>query len=176
MKNVDLIFGLMTSVALTGLGFSVSLWAADAVNVPLQATQAGSAVSGQATFTESDQGLKIEVEISGAPPGKHGFHIHEKGDCSEQGEAAGGHFNPDSVPHGDLEKQGLTHVHAGDLGNVEIDASGAGRLEKTIPGLSLREGKYSVRGRSLILHEKEDDFGQPTGNAGSRIACGVIPK
>jgi Cu-Zn family superoxide dismutase len=141
----------------------------------LKPTQEGSPISGKVTFTELPDGLKIEAEVSGAAPGKHGFHIHEKGDCSDLGNAAGGHFNPDSVSHGDVVKDGFTHAHAGDLGNIEIDANGNGKLEKLIPGVSLNAGPYGVSGRSVILHEKEDDFGQPTGNAGGRVACGTIP-
>jgi len=138
-------------------------------------TQEGSSISGTVTFTQVEEGLTINAEISGAPAGKHGFHIHEKGDCSDAGNAAGSHFNPDSVPHGDLVQDGFVHAHAGDFGNIEIDASGNGKLEKFIPNLTLEEGKYGIAGRSVILHEKEDNFGQPTGNAGGRIACGVIP-
>jgi len=146
----------------------------EAVTTLIRPTQEGSHLSGRATFQETEEGLKIDVEIFGAPAGKHGIHIHEKGSCEDHGNAAGGHFNPDGVPHGDLVKDGFAHAHAGDLGNIEIDANGNGKLEKTIPGLTLKEGKYGVAGRALILHEKEDNFGQPTGNAGSRIACAVI--
>ena len=87
------------------------------------------------------EGLKIDAEVSGAIAGRHGFHIHEKGDCSDAGNAAGGHFNPDGVPHGDLVQDGFVHAHAGDLGNIEIDANGNGKLGKLISGLTLEEGK-----------------------------------
>lgn len=140
----------------------------------IKPTQEGSTISGKAAFIETNEGFKISVFIAGAPPGKHGFHIHEKGDCSDAGDAAGGHFNPDAVPHGDLLKDGFQHAHAGDLGNIEIGPDGRGALEKIIPGLTLEKGKYGVAGRALIVHEKEDDFDQPTGNAGGRIACAVI--
>jgi Cu-Zn family superoxide dismutase len=142
----------------------------------LKSTVEGSLITGKVSFMETDEGLKINAVVQNAPPGEHGFHIHEKGDCSDAGNAAGGHFNPDSMPHGDLVKDGFAHAHAGDLGNIEIDANGNGKLEKLIPGLTLKEGKYGVEGRSVILHEKEDNFSQPTGNAGGRIACGLIPK
>ena len=142
----------------------------------IQPTDPSSSLSGEATFQETSGGLKIRVTVMEAPPGKHGLHIHEKGDCGDSAKAAGGHFNPDGVKHGDLTKDGLTGAHAGDLGNIDIDSNGNGTLEKTVPDLSLKEGKYGVVGRSVILHEKEDDFGQPTGNAGARIACGVIEK
>jgi Cu-Zn family superoxide dismutase len=141
----------------------------------IKPTQEGSTISGKAAFIETNEGLKISVFIAGVPPGRHGFHIHEKGDCSDVGNAAGGHFNPDSMPHGDLLKDGFQHAHAGDLGNIEIGSDGKGTLKKVIPELTLKEGKYGVAGRALILHEKEDNFGQPTGNAGGRIGCGIIP-
>ena len=140
----------------------------------LKPTVEGVPITGKVSFMETDEGLKINAVVENAPPGKHGIHIHENGSCEDHGNAAGGHFNPDSVPHGDLVKDGFTHAHAGDLGNIEIDANGKGTLEKTLPGLTLDRGKYGVMGRSLILHEKTDDFGQPTGNAGGRIACAVI--
>ena len=138
-------------------------------------TMGGSLITGKVSFMETDEGLKINAVVLNAHPGKHGFHIHEKGDCSDQGNAAGGHFNPDAVPHGDVEKHGFQKAHAGDLGNIEIGSDGKGTLEKVIAGLTLEEGQYGVVGRSVIVHEKADDFGQPTGNAGGRIACGVIP-
>lgn len=144
--------------------------------VSIQGTAEGSPISGEAVFVETGLGLKINLSIEGVPPGKHGFHIHEKGDCGDQGKAAGAHFNPEGVPHGDLSKDGFQKAHAGDLGNIEIGQDGKGNLERVISGLTLKEGKYSVAGRSIILHEKEDDFSQPSGNAGARIACGVIPK
>lgn len=144
------------------------------LTIGIQPTQTGSPVSGKASFIEMDEGLKISAVITGALPGKHGFHIHEKGSCQDAGNAAGGHFNPDGAGHGEIVKDGIGHVHAGDLGNIEIGPDGKGALDKIVPGLTLKEGKYGVAGRAVILHEKEDDFGQPTGNAGGRIGCGVI--
>lgn len=142
----------------------------------LKATQEGSPVSGKVSFMAVEEGLKINAVVQNVSPGKHGFHIHEKGDCSDQGNAAGGHFNPNGVPHGDLARDGFVKAHAGDLGNIEIGSDGKGKLEKVIQGLTFKDGTYSVAGRSVVLHEKEDDFTQPAGNAGGRIACGVIPK
>lgn len=140
----------------------------------LYPTNPVASLSGMATFEETPEGLKVSLRVVEAPPGRHGFHIHENGSCEEAGNAAGGHFNPDNVKHGDLSQEGFTGAHAGDFGNIEIGADGNGTAEKIFPGLTLKEGKYGVVGRSIILHEKEDDFGQPTGNAGGRIACGVI--
>jgi Cu-Zn family superoxide dismutase len=114
------------------------------------------------------------VQVANVPPGQHGLHIHQFGSCADAGKAAGGHYNPASAPHGYLPKDGLTHAHAGDFGNIQISADGAGTLELVIPNLSLNAGPYPVAGRTVIVHEQMDDFGQPTGNAGGRIACGPI--
>ena len=140
----------------------------------IKGTAEGSTIAGEATFTEANGGLDVDVKVSNVPPGKHGFHIHEKGDCSDMGKAAGGHYNPDGVMHGLVMKDGFAHAHAGDFGNIEVAADGTGALKTFIPGLALIGEKYNVTGKAVILHEKEDDFSQPTGNAGGRIGCGII--
>ena len=140
----------------------------------LKGTAQDSPIDGRAVFEETDKGLKVTVQVLNAPPGKHGFHIHEKGDCGDKGNAAGGHFNPDGAPHGYLPKDGFSKAHAGDFGNIEIGPDGTGTLETVFPELTLKEGGHAVAGKTVILHEKEDNFGQPTGNAGPRIACGII--
>ncbi len=147
---------------------------AKTATVDIKGTQEGSKISGKVVLTEIPEGLKVNAEVQNVTPGKHGFHIHEKGVCADGGKAAGGHYNPDGAPHGLLIKDGFTHAHAGDLGNIEVGADGTGKLSETVPSLSLSTGKYDVAGKSIILHEKEDDFGQPTGNAGGRVGCGVI--
>lgn len=133
----------------------------------------GSTVAGMVTFTEADGGVTIVAHITGAPPGSLGFHVHEFGDCSSADfKSAGGHFNPTEMPHGgpaDLER------HAGDLGNVEVAEDGTAHHETTSSMLTVSEGPNSVVGLGVILHEKADDLvSQPTGDAGGRIACGVI--
>ena len=163
--------GVLTGLALIGCGAAfASTGTADIRGT----TEASKMISGRALLTETPEGLKISVELQKVPPGKHGFHIHENGSCEDEGKAAGGHYNPDGAPHGLLSKDGFEHAHAGDLGNVEIDADGAGKVDIVLSSLTLTGGKYNVAGRTLILHEKEDDFGQPTGNAGGRIGCGRI--
>lgn len=146
----------------------------DTVATTLQARE-GSTVAGTVTFSQEGDGpVKIVAEVSGVTgSGEHGFHIHEKGDCSAPDfTSAGGHFNPGETIHGgpmDPEH------HAGDLGNIEIGEDGTGRLEISSDMLTLGEGPNSIIGRSVILHEKSDDLvSQPTGAAGGRIACGVI--
>lgn len=140
----------------------------------IHGTAADSKIAGEARFTEKDGGLEAEINIVNAPPGKHGFHIHENGSCDDMGKAAGGHYNPDGVMHGMVVKDGFAHAHAGDFGNIEIGEDGTGTLTAFIPGLTLTGEKYKVSGKAVILHEKEDDFGQPLGNAGGRIGCGII--
>jgi Cu-Zn family superoxide dismutase len=156
------------------LGLSLGTAFAKTATVEIKPTKDGSSVSGTVRLEEVPEGLKVSVSVKGVPPGKHGFHIHENGACADEGKAAGGHFNPDQVSHGLLMKDGFSHAHAGDFGNIEVGADGTGALETTLTGLSLSAGGHNVAGKSVILHEKEDDFSQPTGNAGGRIGCGVI--
>jgi len=133
-----------------------------------------STVTGSATFTEvSGGGVKVQVHIEKAAPGTHGLHIHDVGDCSDpKAASAGGHFNPGGMPHAgpmDMKR------HAGDLGNIEIKADGAGDLIMMSDMLTVKPGPNSVVGRAVVFHEKADDMTtQPTGNAGGRLGCGVI--
>ncbi len=159
--------------ALIGLTISGPAFA-ETGKAALKGTAEGSPIAGTATLTPANDGLKIVVEVNHAPPGQHGLHIHDKGSCADGGNAAGGHYNPNATPHGLVTRDGMGKAHPGDLGNIDVKADGTGRLEATVPGLSLTGGKYNVADRAIILHEKADDFGQPTGNAGGRIACGTI--
>jgi Cu-Zn family superoxide dismutase len=133
----------------------------------------GSAVKGFVLFTPRDHGVEINADISGLTPGKHGFHIHEFGDCSApDGGSAGPHFNPEGTPHG---APGAAASHAGDYGNLEADASGHAVLKYVSHRITLDQSATGVLGRSVIVHEKADDMTtQPTGAAGGRIGCGVI--
>ncbi|MBI4394688.1 MAG: superoxide dismutase family protein [Candidatus Omnitrophica bacterium] len=140
----------------------------------IQGTEENSTLVGAVLFEDTDEGLKIEADISEAPPGTHGIHIHETGSCEDKGNAAGGHYNPEGVKHGFLLTEGFEGAHAGDLGNIQISEEGTGNLYLVVPGLTIKDGTHNVEGRAVILHEKQDDFGQPTGNAGGRIGCGVI--
>lgn len=132
----------------------------------------GNTAEGIVTFTEVEGGVKIVAEVHHLTPGAHGFHIHEFGDCSApDGSSAGGHFNPGHKKHGGPDAQ---ERHAGDLGNLIADASGVAHYERIDTMIQL-EGPDRIVGRSLIVHAQPDDFEtQPTGNAGGRIACGVI--
>lgn len=134
--------------------------------------RSGSSVSGTATFTEEADGVRVVVEIAGAPPGEHAVHVHENGDCSApDASSAGSHFNPEQHEHGGPH----TAVrHPGDFGNLTVGADGRGRLELVTRDLTVGESPISVVGLSIIVHEKVDDFSQPVGNAGGRIGCGEI--
>jgi superoxide dismutase, Cu-Zn family len=131
----------------------------------------GSQVTGTVTFTKTGDTVQVVADITGLTPGKHGFHIHEFGDCSAaDASSAGGHFNPMHKPHGAPD---AAERHAGDMGNLEADSTGKAHLELKDSMLKL-SGENSILGRGVIVHEKVDDWSQPTGNAGGRLACGVI--
>jgi Cu-Zn family superoxide dismutase len=142
------------------------------VEVTLQA-KSGSKLSGKATLAEAADGVKVVLTVENVPPGDHGAHVHEKGDCSaEDGSSAGGHFNPGGHQHG---LPAGSPRHLGDFGNITVGADGKGTLEITAAGANLKDGDpSSFLGKAIIVHEKKDDGGQPTGNAGGRIGCGEI--
>ena len=124
---------------------------------------------------EQGTGTVIVGRITGLKPGEHGFHIHEFGDLTDGCESAGGHYNPDDVDHGDLE-----NGHVGDLGNVTADTNGVADFTLIAKRVDLI-GERSVVGRSIVIHSDVDDLGKggdaeslKTGNAGKRLACGVI--
>ena len=127
---------------------------------------------GTITIKEGKDGVTIEPKLKDLPPGEHGFHVHEKGDCSSgDGMSAGGHFNPDAKPHGAPNKP----HHDGDLWALKADANGAAKATFTVEGVTVSAGTHSVVGRGLIVHKDPDDYTtQPTGNSGARIACAVI--
>ncbi len=132
-----------------------------------------SKVTGEVKLEEVEGGVRVLVSVENAPPGEHGTHIHETGDCSApDGKSAGGHFNPASVEHG-LPTEDAHHL--GDLGNLKVSEDGSGTLHAVMKGVTLEPGgDKSYLGRALIFHEKEDDGGQPTGNAGKRLGCAVL--
>ena len=141
----------------------------------LMATQ-GNAVTGQVQFTRLGDKVLVTGEVRGLQPNtEHGFHIHEKGDCSSgDGMSAGGHFNPDGKAHG---AHAQPEHHAGDLPSLKADANGTARISFESTTLSVGSGIRDVVGRGLIVHRDPDDYTtQPTGNSGPRMACGVIAK
>jgi Cu-Zn family superoxide dismutase len=139
------------------------------------AATSGNEASGELVLTSMPEGVRVEGSISGLKADtEHGFHVHEKGDCSApDASSAGEHFNPTSQPHGDPSS--AAH-HAGDIPNVRADAEGRAAVSTTVNGVTLGDGGTNdVVGKAFVVHEKADDYKtQPSGNSGGRIACGVI--
>ncbi len=141
----------------------------------LQPTK-GSTVRGTANFVQFDGKVRVTVNVSGLKPnGQFGFHVHEAGDCSSgDGMSAKGHFNPLTKPHG---HHTTMERHAGDMPNLESDASGNAMLSADLDVITISPGATSIVGRGLIVHVQPDDYkSQPVGNAGARSACGVIQR
>lgn len=128
-------------------------------------------VHGTVSFTRVENGVQVHIHLAGLTPGEHAFHVHEFGDCSSpDGMSAGGHFNPEHHKHGH-RTNGPRHV--GDLGNITADEQG--NVDKTFVDQVIKlSGPHSIIGRSVIVHDKPDDYSQPVGNAGGRAACGTI--
>lgn len=142
--------------------------------VAVLAPTAGSHVKGVVTFTEqADDKIKVVAHIEGLEPNsKHGFHIHQYGDLtSTDGMATGGHFNPEKHEHALPEHKVR---HAGDFGNIEANADGVADFEIVVDNIDLTGDDNAIIGRGLIVHAKPDDGSQPVGNAGARLAQGVI--
>ena len=169
MKRFNFALALMAATFL----LAGSAWSATGTAM-LKGTAPDSKISGTVTLTEEKGGLTVVAKVFNVPVGTHGFHIHAIGNCGDMGKAAGGHFNPDKSPHGLYPMDGPMKAMAGDMGNITIGADGSGDFSVFMPGLTLNDGKYAVNGLSVVLHEKKDDFSQPAGNAGGRIACGII--
>jgi len=133
--------------------------------------------AGNATIEETPHGLVVKAQLENLPAGTHAFHIHAVGKCEAPFKTAGGHFNPTNHKHGIMSEHGK---HAGDLPNITVPESGKAEVEFFVAGVTLKEGKTSVfheGGTSLVIHATGDDYkSDPAGNAGDRIACGVITK
>ena len=165
------ILGTLTLAWLAGCA-SVS---GPAATASLQPTT-GSAASGTVKFAQSGGQVTVSGEVRGLKPNaEHGFHIHEKGDCSSgDGMSAGGHFNPGGKPHG---QHGHAAHHAGDLPSLKANASGVASFNFQSSTIRVGGGAADVIGKGLIVHRDPDDYQtQPTGNAGPRLACAVITK
>ena len=139
----------------------------------LQATE-GNSVAGTLEFTSVDGGVRVTGQVTGLQGGEHGFHVHENGDCSApDASSAGGHFNPASTAHG---RVGQGEHHAGDSDNISANAQGVATVDTLLQGVTLGDATGTdIVGRGVIVHADPDDYTtQPTGNAGGRLACGVI--
>ena len=137
----------------------------------------GNTAKGTVTFTQVGDKVRVSAQLSGLKPdAEHGFHVHEKGDCSSgDGMSAGGHFNPASKSHGDYRQGG--DRHAGDMPNLKADAQGKASARFEVTGLTVGGGATDIVGKGVIVHRDPDDYkSQPAGNAGPRLACGVIQR
>lgn len=137
-------------------------------------TTDGGTVHGIVRFTQVDGGVRVVADFDGlSPTGKHGFHIHEFGDCTgDVKSVGGGHFNPGGEQHGAPDAE---HHHGGDFGNLETDDKGHAHYERVMAGITVAGDHGAILGRSVIVHAHADDLTtQPSGNAGDRIGCGII--
>ena len=169
MKKLLLFFGTLCL-----LTYSISLEAAKKAKADL--LNAKGAPVGTAVFTQKSNGVQLDLKVSGMTPGLHGFHIHAVGRCQAPDFAsAGPHFNPEGKQHGWDNPMGH---HLGDLQNLEVGPDGKAHVRVTVPGVTLGEGAISLfheGGTALVIHAKPDDGKtDPAGNAGPRVACGVI--
>lgn len=200
MKKVSLIFSLFSIMAflgcknekkdmdsLDGMNDTIQIDSEDQTNeikeetktisVPMEA-KSGSAVQGEAYFSEENGTVTFEAKFSGLKPGIHAIHLHEKADCSsDDGKSSGGHWNPTHQKHGKWgDPEGY---HKGDIGNFEADSEGMGKISMKTDEWCIGCGDENkdILGKAIIVHEGTDDFvTQPTGDAGGRIACGGIIK
>ena len=161
----------MASALVAGCG-AMGLGGGASATAGLEPTK-GNTTRGTVKFTQAGDRVRVSGQISGLKPGaEHGFHVHEKGDCSSgDGMSAGGHFNPAGKAHGMQSGE----RHAGDLPNLKADASGNVKADFEIGGISVGSGSADIVGKGLIVHRDPDDYkSQPAGNAGPRLACAVI--
>ena len=166
------IVSLAISAALAAGCASMGISSGPSAVANLEATT-GNTTKGTASFTQHGDKVRVIAQVSGLRAGaEHGFHVHEKGDCSSgDGMSAGGHFNPAAKPHGSLAGD----HHAGDMPNLKADSYGNASATFEIPGVAIGSGAADIVGKGLIVHRDADDYKtQPTGNAGPRLACAVI--
>ena len=162
----------MAGCMTTGTSTSSTAPAA-AASATLEATK-GNSTTGSVTFAQRGDRVVVTTAISGLKPNaEHGFHVHEKGDCSSgDGMSAGGHFNPAGKPHGPY---GGADRHVGDMPNLRADGTGRANATFEVSGMAIGQGSADIVGKGLIVHRDPDDYkSQPAGNAGPRLACAVI--
>lgn len=163
----------LSSLAVVALAGCVSHLSGNRATAKLEPTR-GNTATGTVTFVQTGDGVQVSGEIRGLKPdAEHGFHVHEKGDCSSgDGMSTGGHFNPTAKPHG---SHGAGEHHTGDLPSVKADKYGVAAFSFVSRSISVGGPTTDIVGKGLIVHRDPDDYKtQPTGNAGPRLACAVI--
>ncbi|PJI97571.1 Cu-Zn family superoxide dismutase [Acidovorax sp. 69] len=164
---------ILSSLAALALAGCASSYISNRASAKLEPTR-GNTTSGSVTFVQTGDGVRISGEIRGLKPdSEHGFHVHEKGDCSSgDGMSAGGHFNPTGKAHG---HHGAGDHHTGDLPSLKADKYGVAAFSFVSHSVSVAGPTTDIIGKGLIVHRDPDDYKtQPTGNAGPRLACAVI--
>jgi Cu-Zn family superoxide dismutase len=171
----------MTILSFRRAGFAALVLAATALPAAAQTAKATLKTAdgkdaGSASLTQTPTGVLIALSVKNLPAGEHAFHVHAVGKCEPPFTSAGGHFNPDTKKHGLMVMEGH---HAGDMPNLHIPASGEIAVEVINASITLDKGKpnsvFGPNGTALVVHAGKDDYKtDPTGDAGGRIACGVI--
>ena len=168
--TLSILSSLVAAVALAGCASHLAGLRATAKLEPTR----GNTTSGTVTFAQTGDGVQVSGEIRGLKPNaEHGFHVHEKGDCSSgDGMSTGGHYNPGGKPHG---AHGSGEHHTGDLPSLKADKYGVAAFSFLSRSITLAGPTNDIIGKGLIVHRDPDDYKtQPTGNAGPRLACAVI--
>ncbi|MGD9883701.1 MAG: superoxide dismutase family protein [Reyranella sp.] len=173
MRIGGMLFGLVASVAVAGLAQSASAQTAMAI-----LKDAGGKQVGTVDLTETPHGVLLKLSLKSFPAGERAFHIHAVGKCEPPFTSAGGHFDPGGRKHGMKATGG---AHAGDMPNLFVPANGEVTVEVANPAITLVEGKpnsvFDTDGSAIVIHAGPDDYKtDPTGNAGDRVACGIILK
>ncbi len=177
--QLAVLLGAMSFIGLAPLGCATNnhapSWEGIAGGIAVVYPTQGQSAGGVVLFTDVDGGVRVVADIQGlTPTASHAFHIHQFGDCAApDGTSAGGHYDPDESAWHARPNAAEAH-HAGDLGNLVADEDGRAHYDAVIQNVTVAGGLNPIIGRAVIIHAKADQFDQPTGSAGARLACGVI--